>query len=133
MNYIVHRRFKGNTLCGEVNLPAMTECALLDNIIHYDNIPICYIKSENAHQYFAINEDGQGMKRGKLTQMIQKKLAKRDEGYQSRWDKIWEDGLCQKYKRVDHADYWLWNHEFFNAPIEDLLHIAGLIGIKGVE
>lgn len=25
-------------------------------------------------------------------------------------------------------DYWLWNHEFYNAPIEDLRYIAKLVG-----
>ena len=86
---IVHRRFKQMSLSGEVNLPAMTECELLDNVICHNGQPICVITSENAHQYFAINTDGQGMQRGKLTQAIQKKLAKRDKDYQDRWDKIW--------------------------------------------
>ena len=26
--------------------------------------------------------------------------------------------------------FWLWNYEFFNAPVEDLRHIANLIGAK---
>lgn len=38
--------------------------------------------------------------------------------------------LCQKYKKAGHEDYWLWNHDFYNADIEDLKYIANLIGAK---
>ena len=130
MKYITHRRFKAKSISGEINLPAKTECVCIDSVITYEGKRICYIISENAHQYFAINEDGLGMERGRLTQAIQKKLAKRNAKYQERWDKIWEDSICQKYKRVDYEDYWLWNHDFFNAKIEDLKHIAKLLDIK---
>ena len=47
--------------------------------------------------------------------------------YQQRWDKVWADKLCQKYKRRDHADHWLWNNDFYSAPIDDLRYIAALI------
>ena len=130
MEYIVHRRFKDKAICGEVNLPAFTICNTVSNFITYDGKPVCVDTSENAHQYFARNDDGQGMLRGKLTHAIQNNLAKRNKTYQNRWNKIWEDARCQKYKRVEYSDYWLWNHEFFNASIEDLKYIANLIGIK---
>lgn len=45
---------------------------------------------------------------------------------------MWEDPLCQKYKRPEHADFWLWNHAFYEAPVEDLRHIARLIGLREV-
>lgn len=57
---------------------------------------------------------------------IKKKLEKRDSGYQARWDKVWGDELCQKYRRHEHEDWWLWNHDFYSAPIPDLRHIASL-------
>lgn len=130
MKYIVHKRFKEKALCGDVNLPAMTVCECDENVIWYKDNAICFVKSENAHQFFAINEDGMGMERGKLTQAIQKILAKRDKYYQKRWDKVWEDNLCQRYKRKEHDDYWIWNHDFFNANIFDLEYIASLVGVK---
>ena len=128
MKYIAHRRFKGKALCGDVNIPAMTELEEIDGVITLDGNSICYITSENAHQYFARNDDGNGMLRGKLTQAIQNTLGRRDKNYQARWDKVWDDDACQKYKREEYEDYWLWNHSWFNAPIEDLTHIANLIG-----
>ena len=60
------------------------------------------------------------MERGRMTKAIQSILGKKDVRHQERWDKVWEDELCQKYKRKEYANYWLWNHEFYNAPIEDL-------------
>ncbi len=130
MQYIVHRRFKDKAICGNVNIPAMSLCKEENGLITYKGAQICYIASENAHQYFARNNDGNGMVRGRLTQAIQKRLAKRDDEYQTRWDKIWDDAVCQQYKRNEYEDYWLWNHEFFNADIHTLRHIANLIGAK---
>lgn len=130
MSCICHKRFKAKAICGGVNIPATAVCEEVDGFIFQDGKPICACNSENAHQHFARNDDGQGMVRGKLTQAIQKTLAKKDKNQQFRWDKVWGDPICRKYKRVDHADFWLWNHEFFNAKIDDLYHIAAIIGAK---
>lgn len=131
MKYIVHKRFKDKAICGDVNLPALTECECDDGaIIKHNGRPLCFVMSENAHQFFAVNHDGMGMVRGGLTQAIQKTLANRDDKYQERWDRVWEDEVCQMYKRKDYEDYWLWSHEFFNADIDVLRHIAKLVGAK---
>lgn len=130
MKYIVHHRYKGKTFGGNVNLPAGTECELKGETVCYNGIPICAPKSRIAHQYFTQNEDGNGMERGKLICAITNRLEKRDTHYQERWDKVWENELCRKYKRTEAADFWLWNHEFFNAPTEDLQYIARLVGAK---
>ena len=98
----------------------------------YGDKLLCVATSENAHQFFARDDDDAGMLRGKLTQAIQKTLAKRDANYQNRWDKVWEDPTCQPYKRIEYADFWLWNHDFFNADIDTLRHIAKLVGAKEV-
>lgn len=132
MKYITHTRFKGRALCGDVNLPAMTECDTYGDYIIHGNKAICLATSENAHQHFARNDDGCGMERGRLTKAIQRVLARRDEQYQARWDKVWADAVCRKYRRKDYDDYWLWSHEFFGAEIEDLLHIADIIKGKDV-
>ena len=132
MKYVVHRRFKDKAICGEVNLPAMTMCEEANGYIFHGDKLLCVVTSENAHQFFARDDDGAGMLRGKLTQAIQKTLAKRDANYQNRWDKVWEDPTCQPYKRIEYADFWLWNHDFFNADIDTLRHIAKLVGAKEV-
>lgn len=133
MKYIVHRSFKSKAICGEINLPANTEVQCENGVIFCNKGIICSSHSENAHQYFARNDDGHGLERGQLTQAIQKNLSKRDGEYQSRWDKVWDDSICQDYKRSDYTDYWLWNDEFFNADIDVLHHIAKLVGANVKE
>ena len=130
MKYIAHRRFKEKALCGYVNIPAMTELEEVNGLITLDGKPVCYAASENAHRYFARNDDGNGMLRGRLTQTIQNTLRKRDKDYQARWDKVWDDPICQPYKREEYSDFWLWSNSWFNASIEDLTYIANLISVN---
>ncbi len=61
-----------------------------------------------------------GFFEGRLVHVIKATLAKKDSLHQERWDKIWDDPLCQKYKSNDRDDFWLWNHDFYNAEIDDL-------------
>lgn len=130
MEYIVHRRFKSKTISGEVNLPVGTVCEEIDGHIFFNNKLLCYVESENAHQFFARNNDSNGLLRGKFTQNIQNSLSKRDNNYQERWDKVWSDPICQTYKREEFSDFWIWNHEFFQADVKILKYIVNLIEIK---
>ena len=50
--------------------------------------------------------------------------------HQKLWDKVWNDSICQKYKRSEYNDRWLWNYDFYNAPLFDLQYIAKLVGAK---
>ncbi len=131
MEYLVYCRFRGRALCGEVNLPAGTvvDCTE-EGLLFYRGKPLCLAESENAHLHFARNDDGQGWLRGQLSSGIRRRLEKRDRHYQQRWDRVWNDPVCQPYKRSESADYWLWNHAFFQAEIDVLRHIAKLVGVK---
>lgn len=136
MQYIAHRQFKTDKTIAlkRVNIPIGARIETIGDFIAWKNMAVCTVTSEDAHQYFARNDDGQGMLRGKLTQAIQKALrntAEDEAGYlawREKWDKVWSDKLCQRYRRVEHEDHWLWNHDFFNANIFDLYHIAALVG-----
>lgn len=133
MNYITIKRARINGISGPVNLPYGTKLQCEDGILTVGGEPICYDHSQNAYDFFARNDDWNGLERGKLTWAIRKALEKRDNGYQERWDKVWADSVCQQYKRPEHADFWLWNYDFYNAEIPDLRHIATLVGAKGVS
>lgn len=122
MTYIVTRRFKAKTMSGIVNLPYGTACELKKNTIYYNNKPLCFSTSENAHKYFARDDDGNGKQRGELTHEIMRILQKN----QPAWDRIWGDLSVRKYKRKEHENHWLWNHDFYNAPIDDLKYILKL-------
>lgn len=127
MEYIVHKRFKTKAICGDVNLPAGTACEAKGSMITHDGKPLCVVTSENAHRHFARNDDGKGVERGQVVMDIIKRLGKDDVLHPVRWEKVWEDPVCQKYKRTEHADNWLWSHAFFNASMDDLTHIWQLV------
>lgn len=136
--YIVKKRARFTTIVGrEVNLPFGTPCYVYTSknsqneeisCIYYKGSPLCLTQSQIAHDYFSANDDNYGEKRGHLIAKICNKLKVRDNNYQNRWDKIWEDKtICPKYKRVEHEDFWIWNNDFYEAPIFDLEYIWGLI------
>ena len=130
MDYIAIKRARFFSLSGNVNVPYGTKTNCENGILSIEGKPLCGDHSQNAYDFFTRDDDGNGLLRGKLTQAIQAVLRKRDKGHQARWDKVWADPICQKYKRADHADYWLWSHDFFNAEIADLHHIAAIVGAK---
>ena len=127
MNYVCFKRFKDNAICGKVNIPYGS---ILENdygLLKFNGKTICFARSQNAHDYFAVNDDGRGLERGNLTSSIIKLLSKRDKSYQERWDKIWSDLSMLKYKREEDPDYWIWNHDFYCAPVEELERIKKMI------
>ena len=130
MEYITHTRFKGVSLCGDVNIPALTPCECRNGIIICNGKTICAASSENGITHFCRNDDGRGMERGRLSKAIRRKLEKKDKDHQARWDKVWADPVCQPYKRTEYDDYWIWNEDFYNADIAVLEHIARLVGAE---
>lgn len=127
-SYIARRRARFDSISGPVNIPWGTPLGAEEGFILLDGRPICTTTSQNAYDNFSQNDDGQGLERGGLVSSILGRLEKRDTQHQARWNKVWGDAACQKYKRPEHEDFWLWSHDFYNAPIDDLRHIAALIG-----
>jgi hypothetical protein len=83
--------------------------------------------SQNAYDYFSCDDDRNGLKRGELVKDIKRRLERKDENHQARWDKLWEDDRALKLKSPTHADFWVWGFDFYNAPISELEHILSLI------
>lgn len=122
MRYIVCRRYRGKTIAGKtVNLPYGTVCERIGNIVFCKGEPFALATSMNAHYYLARDDDGNGEERGKLIREILNTKS------QKAWDRIVSDGTLRKYKRTEHDDRWLWNHEFFNAEIEEIRKIRKII------
>lgn len=128
--YVAARRARFKANCGQVNIPWGTNLEAVDGFLYWGDRRLCAVTSQNSHDYFSINADGNGLERGRLTASIIARLSKRDKAHLERWGRVWDDPRCQKYRREDSADYWLWNHAFFEAPLEDLRHIAQLIGLE---
>lgn len=126
--YITRKRARFKSASGPVNIPYGTPLQLEGDFLCLDGKPICYPEGQNFCEFFTQNDDGNGLLRGKLVGAILSRLEKRDKNHQSRWNKVWADALCQRYRRTEHEDYWIWNPDFFNAPVMDLRHIAALVG-----
>lgn len=131
IQYIVKKRMKADGICGPVNLSYGTVVEAVDGMIIHQGAAVCTVVSRNAHIHFARDDDGRGRERGALTLAITKRLERRDKDHQARWDRVWEDSTCQKYRCQEHEDFFLWGHAFYEAPVEDLRYIAGLIGARG--
>lgn len=125
--YITTRRARFKALCGQVNVPRGTPVEASAGFLELNGQRLCTVTSQNAHDYFARNDDGDGLERGALTAAIIGRLSKRDGGYQARWDKVWADALCKKYRRAECDDHWMWGHGFFEANVEELRYIWALV------
>lgn len=127
MKYVAYKRFKGVCMSGKINIPYGTLLEEREGILYYENQPVCFNTSQNAYDYFACDDDEQGLKRGTLTRELIKTLSNRDVDYQVRWDKLWDSEFALQFKRKEHADFWVWGFDFYNASISDLLKIKSLI------
>ena len=130
MRYIVTRRFRGKTICGEVNLPYGTVCEADDGFLRLqDGRRLCAVTSQNAYDYFSRDDDGMGRERGTLVHDIRRTLERRDAKYQSRWDRLWADVGANRLRRADHEDFWVWNHDFYTADVNELRRIRLLLEV----
>lgn len=132
MEYITAKRFKRNGIGGHFNIPYGTKLEKRDGLLWLGDRVVCKSRSAAAHQYFARNDDGNGLERRKLSRAIIDTLGGLTTKPDDRWKHIFEDELAKKYRRTEHADFWLWNDDFFNAPIDDLKYLAALAGVKGI-
>lgn len=131
MEYITIKRFREECLAGEANIPYGTQAQEQGGVIFCRGVPICYIDSQNALDYFARNDDGQGLRRGELVQEIVRRLEKKDALYQDRWNAMWADERANRLRRKEHADHWIWSVDFYNAPVSELERILKIL--KGVR
>jgi len=139
--YIARRRAKFKGCNGQqVNIPYGSILETQDGFLMWKGQCLCVDTSQNAYDFFSHNDDGQGRERGVLVAAILARLEtppraskERLKEIQGRWDKVWGEPRCQKYKRPEHKDFWTWNFEFFNAPVDDLRYIADLIGARVKE
>lgn len=132
MQYMVTKRFKKKGLCGELNLPVGTKCFVKEGYICCEKGLICSVKSQNAYEFFTQNNDEHAALRRKLINDIfhaLKRSKQNIDSYDTKWNKIWNDRVCLKYKREEYDDYWIWNHEFYHAEISDLMHMKELVHI----
>ena len=126
--YVCRKRARFKAICGQVNIPYGTTLNGQGGFLILNDLPVCSATSQNAYDYFSQDDDGHGLERGGLVAAILARLEKRDADHQRRWDKVWENPLCLRYKRPDCEDFFIWGYDFYNAPIDDLKAIAEIVG-----
>ena len=127
--YIVRRRARFLSICGPVNLPYGTEVSSDGAFLTVNGEKLCSITSQNAYDFFSRNDDGHGLERGKLVEEITSRMEKRDAKHQARWDALWADAGANRLRRADHDDFWVWNHDFYNADVNELRRIRLLLEV----
>ena len=127
--YIVRRRARFLAICGPVNLPYGTEVSSDGAFLTVNGEKLCSITSQNAYDFFSRNDDGHGLERGKLVKDIRRTLERLDAKHQARWDKLWADAGANRLRRADHDDFWVWNHNFYNADVNELRRIRRLLEV----
>lgn len=125
MEYIIYKDFIANAICGEVSLPKGTICSDNNGMLCYKGKQLCLKGSQRAFDYFARNNDGNGLKRGELVTTIKDTLAVVDEHHYERWYRVWNSPICKQFNRG--SDFWNWNYAFYNAEIYILEYIKNLI------
>ncbi len=135
--YICHHQYHGNTESGahvHIKQGEVLDC-IAGRIAHH-NASVCLTTSYVAHQHFAVNDDGKGMERGYLTYEIAFAPRERehDDGYIYRFSQDELDMLCKDYPHwLKQQVPLLFNHAFFQAPVEELRELAERLDIKVKE
>ena len=127
MKYICHRRYRGKGISGKKYFfKRGVQLESIGQFITFNGAPVCAIQSENAHLYYANNEDGFGLMRGGLTFAIA--YSKRQPNYDNEFRFTMEE---QEMLRAEYP-FWLkddseailFNDNFFNADVEELKNLA---------
>lgn len=132
MQYICYKRFKGKTLSHDrVNIPYGTEFESAEDFLcDNDGKPMMATTSFNCHQHFSRNDDGQGLRRGKLAYAIA--YAPRGDKFRFSEDEI--AMLTRDYQRfLKPTETILFNNDFFNAEVSELEELAKKLNIKVKE
>lgn len=111
-----------------VNIPWGTVLDAAAGDILFKGVPLCSATSENARLYFCQDDDGMGKERADLVEKILATVSKRDKNHQARWDRLWGDKLANQYRDPGYVDFWVWDRTFYDAPVDDLRHMATLVG-----
>ena len=118
MNYICHRRYKKEGASGKEHLiRRKTNLESIGKFIAIGAEAICSTTSADAFQYFARNDDGNGLERGRLTYEIAyaPRHPNKDNGF--RFTEGEREMLVDEYRRFlrQDVDTIIFNFDFFIA------------------
>lgn len=146
MKYIVCKSFNKKCMSGKMTLLKGSTCTVKQKIIWYNDLPICAINSQDARDYFALNDDNAGYERFALTHDIIEKMNVHRVNYinavneaLSEAGEITDEEKQQLISQIENVaetkltmikahnvfkkyinEYGIWTYEFYNADIENL-------------
>ena len=134
--YIAHERYSGKDINeNEILIRRGDRLERKGDVLFYKDKPVCVHRSLVGKQHFAINADGLGMERGKLTRAIAyaPRLRYSEAGeQQQRFTDTEIETLRRDWgqylKPLD--DVLLFNDEFFELPPDVLKQIAAAVNIE---
>lgn len=132
--YVAFRRYKGQSTDEkkvQLNLKYGTEVfSTMGHIITFDGHVICRVKSQAGYEHFAVNHDGEGLERGKLTYAIA--YAPRKNGTGFRFTDEEQALLRDKWNGflMDYSDALIFNSGFYQAPLLLLRELANDLSIR---
>ena len=120
MKYILKKDYVGTSMQGDIKLFCGVECEKLDNLIFYNNRPVCYATSQFAKDYFINNEDGEYKIREQLINKILN-ILNNPTNYEKLLKIIYSDSFFKKYR----------NEKTFNASFPyDRLNDSSIIELN---
>lgn len=130
--YICKKRFKGQAICGQVNIPYGTILENFDNFLVTDNHDIiCAITSQNCTDYFwgyDENNPDEEIRRQELAAKLNS-IAPADTT-----EHLLDDGnIWRKYGHLEefYTGYiWVWDDFVSDLPIERLEYLLSCIDKK---
>ncbi len=135
MRYVVHRRCREMGAAGQqLNLSYGSVFETIGHIIATpEGKGICFVTSDTAHRYFARDDDGKGLRRGRLTYAIAwSDRVRMVHGRRQRFSAAEIEMLKRDWARflVPDAPVILFNHAFFNAEVDELEQLARALNMK---
>ena len=133
MNYITHTKFKGTSLDGKgVLISRGKKLERKDNILYFENHPICIYRSECAKMHFSKDDDKHGLERGDITHKIaytdsRIEVNGRMQRFTEEQVEILTSDKWNKFLRKGH-DVILFDDNFFDADLEELKELLSELG-----
>jgi len=144
MRYLARCEYAGLNLLGQqIRIPESAILDTQDNIICWKRLPVCYINSQIARDYFIWDGDGHGQDRlryeneiwfNKETKLYETEVSDIDDQGQpivfpvlrpSKYSPEEIRFLRQNFSQyLESGDVILFNNKFYQAPIEDLRIMA---------
>ena len=136
MQYICHRKYRKKGASGKkYYIKKGKTFNSVGKFIVKDSELICAITSQDAYQYFARNDDNNGIQRGKLTYEIAFAPRRPDQKIGFRFTDKQREMIETEYPQFvrPDTDFLIFSYDFFNADIQPLRELSAKLKLPQNE